>query len=205
MSERVLVLATNNHGKLRELEALLSGLPINVAPVTRFVPGFSVEETGRSFEENAILKACAAYQATSQLALADDSGLEVDALDGRPGVHSARYAGLDAPDQANNLKLLAELEGVADQERTARFVCSLALVGPAAGDLHLVSGHASGTILRAPQGKAGFGYDPLFYCAEYARSFAELSPVEKDRVSHRGRALQALLPVLQELLSRGSD
>lgn len=197
-----LVLATNNAGKLRELRRLLAGLPIEVLSLEQALGRpLVVEETGDSFAANAELKARAASLASGLPALADDSGLEVDALGGRPGVRSARYAGEQATDQENNRRLLQELEGVAEPARTARFRCVIALALPD-GRVQSVAGSCEGLILDEPRGSGGFGYDPLFSVPELAgASFAELSPLDKDRVSHRGRALRQLHRLLLNQLA----
>lgn len=197
-----LVLASNNAGKLRELRRLLEGLPIEVLTLEQALGRpLIVEETGDSFEANAELKARAASLASGLPALADDSGLEVDALGGRPGVRSARYAGEQATDQQNNTLLLRELEGVEQSARTARFRCVIVLALPD-GSVHSVTGSCEGLILPEPRGSGGFGYDPLFWVpGKGGASFAELGPLEKDRVSHRGRALRELQRLLVNQLA----
>ena len=198
----LLVLATTNRGKLAELRRLLAPLELSVvSPQDVLGHEVSVEETGNTFAANAELKARAVCEATGLLSLADDSGLEVDALDGRPGVRSARYAGDSASDAENNALLLQELEGVEPAKRGATFRCVMALCGPS-GALHGVEGSLRGTILEAPRGSAGFGYDPLFSVAEFGgRSLAELSGEQKDSISHRARALRRLSALLGELLA----
>jgi XTP/dITP diphosphohydrolase len=197
----VLVLATLNAGKVREMAALLADLPFDVRALTD-VPGASLPaESGRTYAENALLKARAAVRLTGALALADDSGLEVDALGGAPGVHSARYGGPGLDDAGRCAHLLDALDGVPEPARTARFRCVIALVDPAGAE-RLVEGVAEGRILTAPRGRAGFGYDPLFYYPPLGRSFAELTDAEKAQVSHRGRALAAARRVLSECYTR---
>ncbi|SDU30436.1 XTP/dITP diphosphohydrolase [Pseudomonas pohangensis] len=185
-----LVLASHNAGKLKELQALL-GNGIRVRSVAEFsteVP----EETGLSFVENAILKARHAARVSGLPALADDSGLAVDALGGAPGIHSARYADGQG-DAANNAKLLVALKDVAEDQRGAQFVCALALVRHADDPLPVIcEGLWRGRILPQPQGSNGFGYDPLFWVAERQCSSAELSPADKNRLSHRARAMALL-------------
>lgn len=196
-----LVLATTNPGKLAELSRLLAPLGLRVVS-PRDVLGheLDVEETGTTFHANAELKARAVREATGLWSLADDSGLEVDALQGQPGVRSARFAGDSATDEANNALLLQRLEGVDPAQRGATFRCVMALCSPT-GELHTVEGSLRGTILQAPRGSAGFGYDPLFSVAELGgRSLAELSPEEKDSISHRGRALRQMSALLAKLL-----
>src|SRR4051812_12490214 len=190
-----IVLATTNHGKLLELRALLGDLPIQFLSVTEALgEPLSVVEDGVTFEDNALIKARAVAQATRTLALADDSGLEVDALGGRPGVRSARFAHERATDAENNAELLRQLSEVEEGARSARFRCILALVDPwHASEIHVAAGSCEGSIARAPRGGGGFGYDPLFLVEGHqGKSMAELSEDEKNRVSHRGHAVQAL-------------
>ena len=191
-----LVLATANAGKLAELRAMLAGSGISVLPQTQFnVP--AVDETGLSFVENAIIKARHASACSGMAALADDSGLEVDALAGAPGIHSARYAGIAASDSANNSKLLAALQDVPDDERSARFHCVLALLRDPGDPMPLIChGTWEGTILRRPEGESGFGYDPLFFVPEQRCSSAQLPASIKNRLSHRARALMLLMQAL---------
>ncbi|MDE2847991.1 MAG: XTP/dITP diphosphatase [Gemmatimonadota bacterium] len=191
-----LVLATRNPGKISEIKALLPG--VRVAPAASFTGCPEPEETGRTFEENALIKARAVSLYTGKTALADDSGLEVDALDGAPGVHSARYAGRDPTDQDNIRRLLGALDGISDAERTARFRCVMAVVVPD-GRTWTVEGACEGRILQAPRGDAGFGYDPLFVPAGYENTFAELDAGVKNRISHRALALQRIADVLKSL------
>lgn len=194
---RKIVLATANPGKLRELQAVLAGLDFEIVPQSAFgVP--EVEETGLTFIENALLKARNAAFYTGLPALADDSGLAVDALGGVPGIYSARYAGAGAGDRANIGKLLAELEGVPAERRTARFVCVLALLHHPADPTPLIcQGSWEGTILTEPRGEGGFGYDPIFFVPGEQRTVAELEPAVKNQISHRGQALVLLRRYLQ--------
>lgn len=194
---RKIVLATANPGKLRELQAVLAGLDFEIVPQSAFgVP--EVEETGLTFIENALLKARNAALYTGLPALADDSGLAVDALGGVPGIYSARYAGAGAGDRANIGKLLAELEGVPAERRTARFVCVLALLHHPADPTPLIcQGSWEGTILTEPRGEGGFGYDPIFFVPGEQRTAAELEPAVKNQISHRGQALVLLRRYLQ--------
>ena len=191
------VLASNNPGKLRELDAVLR--PVGwelVAQGSLGVP--EAEETGTTFEANALLKARHAAARTGLAALADDSGIEVDALDGRPGVYSARYAGPQCDDEANNRLLLKELEGVPEDRRDARYQCVIALVRDAEDPDPLIArGVWEGRILDAPRGHNGFGYDPLFYVPTHGCASAELDPDVKNAISHRGAALRALVEQLQ--------
>lgn len=196
-----LVLATNNKNKLRELAAMLADLPIAVVGIGEFADAPDVDETGETFAENAVLKAKAAAQYTGCWAMADDSGLEVDALEGQPGVYSARFAGPNATDADNNEKLLGLLEDVPDERRTARFRCAIALVSPE-GRVFVDEGACEGYIAREPRGDGGFGYDPLFVVPELGRTFAELPAEVKDRISHRARALAAARKRLVEIFGQ---
>ena len=191
-----LVLATRNPGKISEIKALLPG--VRVAPAAAFPGCPEPEETGRTFEENALIKARVVSQYTGRTALADDSGLEVDALDGAPGVHSARYAGSDATDLDNIRRLLDALHGISDDDRTARFRCVVAVVVPD-GRTWTAEGACEGRILQATRGDAGFGYDPLFVPAGYENTFAELDAGVKNRISHRALALRQIADVLKSL------
>lgn len=191
--QKKIILATHNPGKVREFNAILATEALEIVSLAGYALT-PVEETGLGFIENALLKARHASLHTGLPALADDSGLAVDALQGAPGVQSARYAGSDASDDANNRKLLAALRGIAPQQRTARFHCVLILVRHAEDPCPLVAeGVWEGSILEEPRGGQGFGYDPLFWVPEQGCSAAELAPEVKNRYSHRARALQALL------------
>lgn len=190
------VLASNNAGKLREFQELLAPANINLLAQGDFhVP--EVRETGLSFVENAILKARHASRLTQLPAIADDSGLEVDFLHGAPGIYSARFAGPQANDDDNNARLLDLLNTVPDEQRTARFQCLLVYLRHPLDPTPLIcQGTWDGRILTRPQGNNGFGYDPLFFVAERNCSSAELSPAEKNRLSHRGKAMACLLTML---------
>jgi len=191
-----LVLATGNAGKLRELRAILAPWRVEVLPLSEFTDS-SADETGHSFVENALLKARFAARAAGLPAIADDSGLEVDALGGAPGIHSARYAGAGAGDVANNAKLLRELAGVAEADRAARYRCAVVFVnGPDDPDPVVCEASWEGRVATEARGKGGFGYDPLFVVAGEQRTAAEYEAGEKNRVSHRGRALVALVAAL---------
>lgn len=191
-----MVLATGNPGKVREFRALLEPLGFDViAQSERGIVG--PEETGATFFENALLKARHAATSTNGAAIADDSGLEVDALGGAPGIHSARYAGLGADDAANNAKLQAALAGLPAAARSARYRCVLVfMAGPLDVTPLAAEGVWEGMIVEAPRGAAGFGYDPYFYVPELNATAAELDPEEKNRRSHRGAALRALCVLL---------
>jgi XTP/dITP diphosphohydrolase len=206
----VLVLATHNKGKLRELRELLRGqvpgLDVDTQVVDAGAVGApDVVETGVTFAENSLLKARAVAQATGLVAIADDSGLSVDVLGGAPGIFSARWAGRHGDDAANLQLLLAQLADVPDEYRGAAFVCAAALAVPGTPpeDGHEVVeyGQLEGTLLREPRGAGGFGYDPVLQPTGLDRSCAELSPEEKNAISHRGQAFRALLPAIVEALA----
>lgn len=206
--KHALVVATTNRGKLDELRHLLEGLDVEILSLQDVSRRpIHVVEDGDTFEANAIKKAREVAAATMMLTLADDSGLEVDALGGAPGVRSARFAGERATDAENNAALLAALEADAGGARTddykARFRCVLALVDPFVrdGEPVVVEGTCEGRIARAPRGAGGFGYDPLFFVDGTEKTMAELTEDEKNRVSHRARAAQRLRPVLEETLA----
>ncbi len=195
-----IVLASRNRKKLREMADQLTCYRLQLVSAADLPHVPDVEEGSHSFAENAALKAASVARATGQWSLGDDSGLEVDALNGEPGVLSSRYAGSNATDGDNNRKLLEQLADVPDQQRTARFVCYLAVADPG-GTIRLqVDGACRGRIIQADRGGGGFGYDPLFLIPEYHRTFGELSPVVKSVLSHRARAFQRLLPRLVALL-----
>ena len=190
------VLATRNPGKISEIEALLPG--VRCAPAASFPGCPEPEESGRTFEENALIKARAVSRYTGRTALADDSGLEVDALDGAPGVRSARYAGDRASDGENLRRLLDALDGVDEASRAARFRCVVAVVAPDGG-AWTAEGVCEGGILREPRGESGFGYDPVFVPAGYDKTFAELDAGVKNRISHRAMALRRIAKALNAL------
>jgi XTP/dITP diphosphohydrolase len=191
-----LVLATGNAGKLREMQAILAPWGVDVVPQSDFTRD-AADETGLSFVENAILKARFAAEVSGLPAIADDSGLEVDALHGAPGIYSARYAGPGADDAANNARLLVDLAAVPDAERSARYRCAMVYLRWAVDPAPLVCQASwEGRIGRLPRGRGGFGYDPLFLVDDGLRTAAELDPGHKNEVSHRGRALRALVAEL---------
>lgn len=195
------VLASNNPGKLREFADLFGGLHLDIIPQAQLGVE-EVEETGLTFVENAILKARHAGRVTGLPAIADDSGIEVDALNGAPGIYSARYAGPGANDQANNGKLLQALNGVPETQRSARYQCLIVYMRHALDPTPIIcSGSWEGRILPAPRGNGGFGYDPIFFVPTHNCSASELDAAEKNRISHRGQALRKLL----EALSRNLD
>jgi XTP/dITP diphosphohydrolase len=191
-------MASGNVGKLREMSRILGDLDITVVPQADF--GVSdIEETGSTFVENALIKARHAASATGLPAIADDSGLAVDALDGRPGVYSARYSGPDADPERNIDRLLAELDGVPDEQRDATFHCVACFVTPDDSEPIIAAGEWRGVILRERRGDGGFGYDPVFFDTELGRSSAQLSSEQKNARSHRGKALQELARQLRAL------
>lgn len=194
-----LLVATQNRGKLREYQRLLTAYTL-LTTVDAGLGDFDVEETGATFAENAILKARAYMQASGLITLADDSGLAVDALDGRPGVYSARYGGPGLDDAGRRAKLLADLRDVPDDQRTARFMCVVAVARPGVDAVLQVEGRVEGRILHAERGTGGFGYDALFQPDGHAQTFGELPADVKDGLSHRGRAVAALKPLLDDLL-----
>jgi XTP/dITP diphosphohydrolase len=189
----VIILATRNPGKVREIRDILSGLPVDIGSPDLF-PGIpsvpEIEETGATLEENALIKAGTVFRITGLPAIADDTGLEVDALGGAPGVISARYAGENVSYDDNNRKLLDALSGVGEGRRTARFRCVAAYAGP--GNEHVVEGRCEGSIGTVARGTRGFGYDPLFIPDGYDRSFAELPTGVKNLISHRSAAFRKM-------------
>ncbi|HUS89634.1 MAG TPA: XTP/dITP diphosphatase [Desulfosporosinus sp.] len=196
-----IILATQNQGKVRELRELLVDEEIEVLSLLDIPDWEDVEENGVTFADNAALKAREAVRRTGLIALADDSGLEVDALDGAPGVYSARYAGEPKDDERNNDKLLHLLETIPEDKRTARFRCALVMATPF-GEEYLTEGAVEGRILTQRRGSDGFGYDPVFYLPEFARTMAELTLTEKNTLSHRAQAFRKVIPILRNLKDR---
>ena len=194
-----LVIATSNVGKFYEIAALLHGLGVLPLPLDRFGPIEVPPESGDSFQENARSKAEAVARASAQLALADDSGLEVDALGGRPGVRSARLGGCGATDEDRNGLLLEMLQGIPMERRTARFRCVVAIAEPQ-GPTRVAEGICEGRIALAPRGARGFGYDPIFEIPSLGKTFAELDPEVKNRISHRAKAMEGARAILREIL-----
>lgn len=188
--QRELLIATRNAGKLREMQELLTPFQWRVRNLSEFPQVEEVEETGTTFVENATLKAEGYSGATQLWTLADDSGLEVDALGGAPGIYSARYAGAQASDIERINRLLSKLSQVSESERRARFVCALAIANPQAHVVYTALGYCEGHIAHAPRGVGGFGYDPIFIPDGYAQTFAELAADIKQRISHRAQALE---------------
>ncbi len=194
-----ILLATANSGKVKELEEMLTGMDITVLSLSDFSDFPEIEETGKTFAENAYLKARKAVEITGLVSLADDSGLEVDVLNGDPGVFSARYAGEPKSDERNIDKLLEQMEGVSESQRNARFRCSLAVVAPD-GREFLTEGTVEGRIILARSGSGGFGYDPVFYLSELDKTMAELSMGEKNKISHRAIAFSKGVPIIKRLI-----
>ncbi len=195
-----LLVATTNRGKLLELQQLLAPLALDVIALDQLEDPPIVEEDGETFAENAIKKAVTLARFSGYPTLADDSGLCVDVLAGEPGVLSARYAGVQGDDKANNARLIQELQQIPLRRRTAHFHCSIALAWPD-GRYSTVAGQIDGFIINEERGTHGFGYDPLFLVPEYGKTMAELPSDMKNRISHRGRALQQLLPLIQEAMT----
>jgi len=185
-----LVIATHNRGKLAEFQRMFRRDSLSIVSLEEF-PYFDIKEDGKTFQENALIKAKTVADKTGLPALGDDSGLEVMALGGRPGIYSARFAGEDATDEANINKLLLEMKNVPMEKRQARFVCSLALVFPD-GRFFVEHGFFEGFIAKAPKGKMGFGYDPIFFIPDYGKTAAEISPEEKNSISHRSKAVRKI-------------
>lgn len=198
-----LLIATHNPGKLREYADLLAGLPLTLISPDDLGVDLDVTESGATYLENARLKATAYSRATGLLTLADDSGLEVDILDGAPGVHSARYALGDDADRISALLRALDASEAAQQERSARFRCVIALTDPG-GEMWSTAGECAGMIISSPRGSEGFGYDPVFLFPDLGRTMAELQPEEKNRISHRARAALALRPILERLSNKAS-
>lgn len=197
---RQIIFATGNTGKMREIRSILDDLRVPVLSMKEAGIQVDIEENGTSFEENALIKAravAAAEEARGSVVLADDSGLEIDALNGEPGIYSARYLGEDTPYDVKNRELISRLEGVPEDRRTARFVCAIAAV-LADGREFTVRGVIEGRIGYEQKGQGGFGYDPIFYVPEYGKTTAEMSPEEKNRISHRGKALMLMKEVLKD-------
>lgn len=195
------IIATKNPGKAREFEHIFAPRGIAVKTLLDYPEIEDVEETGSTFEENAILKAEAVSKTLNKMVIGDDSGLIVDALEGRPGIYSARYAGEPKDDQKNLEKVLAELKGVSEEDRTARFYCALAVAVPGKKTV-TVSGTCEGQILEEERGSNGFGYDPVFYVPDKSRTMAELTSDEKNKISHRANALKKLEDMLDSIVER---
>lgn len=194
-----IIIATQNAGKAKEFVHMFEPLGITVKTLLDYPELPDVEETGKTFAENALLKAESAARLTGRPAIADDSGLVIDALNGRPGVYSARYAGIEKNDRANNEKVLGEMKDVPSGSRSARFACVLAVAFPDGRKPIFAEGFCEGSIAFEEQGKNGFGYDPLFIPDGYEVTMAQIDPEEKNNISHRAHALNTLRAVLPEL------
>jgi len=191
-----IVLATHNRGKMEEMAAILGHLPVELITLDTFPEIGDIPETGNTLKENAFIKAETVHRLTGLPALADDTGLEVDALNGAPGIYSARYAGADATFDDNCQKMLKELHGIPVEKRTARFRTVIAFVN--GGEKEWVEGVAEGRIIEEKRGIGGFGYDPIFYYPPLRKTFAELDSVEKNSISHRGKALRNFCGILEK-------
>ena len=195
-----LVIATRNNDKVRELKALLADMDVEIIALADYPDAPHVIEDGATLEQNAVKKVTSAFSFTKEASIADDSGLEVDALGGKPGVFSSRFAGDDATYEDNNKKLLRLLRAIPPHKRGARFRCCVAIASPD-GKVEVVEGRCSGKIADAPRGKKGFGYDPLFIIPRYNKTFAELSPGLKNRISHRAKAMARAKKVLKGMFN----
>lgn len=201
MSRPILVLATRNDHKIEEIQAMLGDLPVELVGAGTFPNAPEPEETGETFAENARIKAVALALATGHYALADDSGISIDALGGRPGVYSARWAGPGSGAREWIAKTLAELSGVPTEERTARYICVVTLAAPDGSIVGEAEGMFEGSIAEAPRGISGFGYDPIFLLNDGTdRTAAELTPENKNLLSHRGKAVRAIIPAISQAL-----
>lgn len=201
MSSRTIVLASRNKKKTQEVSEILASAGFTVIPVTSFPDVAEVEEDGQTFAENAAKKASQVAIHLKQWVIGEDSGLMVDALNGAPGIYSARYSGPEATDERNNAKLIAELSSIPDDRRGAGYVCSVALANPQ-GEIRIAcEGTCRGRILREAGGAGGFGYDPYFLIPEYHQTFGQLSSVVKHRLSHRARAFARFIPLLLNICS----
>lgn len=195
---RKFIVATRNKGKLKEIAEILKDFPYSVISMEDAGIYEDIEENGATFEENALIKAKEVFRLTNEIVMADDSGLEVDYLNGAPGIYSSRFAGEGATDEDKNNKLLSLLKDVPFEKRTARFVCSIAVMLPD-GRHFTVRGTCEGYIGYKPEGRNGFGYDPLFFMPEYNMTTAQMKPEDKHKVSHRGKALGLMVEKLKEL------
>ncbi len=194
-----IIFATGNADKMREIREIMADFPVEILSMKEAGITAEIVENGRTFEENAVIKAETIRNLTGKLVLADDSGLEIDYLGGEPGIYSARYMGEDTSYHVKNAALIGRLEGVPDEKRTARFVCAVAAAFPD-GTTQTVRGTIEGIIGYQEEGENGFGYDPIFYVPSYGCTTASLPPEEKNRISHRGNALRKIRPVIAEWL-----
>ena len=193
-----LLIASTNQGKIKEVRAQLKDFDFEIIGLDNFPGLMNIEEDGDSFKENALKKARVSAKETNLLTLADDSGLEVDYLNGKPGIYSARFSGENATDEENNKKLLKELKGVAEEKRTARFKCVMAIYDPHNDFYKTAAGSCEGRILKSPRGEHGFGYDPLFYVEDKGKTMAELPSEIKNKISHRANALEKMKKIIKE-------
>lgn len=191
-----IIFATGNKGKIKEIKSILADLKWEVISMEEAGFNEEIEETGVTFRENAMLKAKAVWDQCGGIVLADDSGLEIDYLDGEPGVYSSRYLGSDTPYEEKNKIIIERLKNAGEEERTARFISVIAAVLPN-GETFYTEGTVEGIIARQPAGCGGFGYDPIFYIPEYSKTSAELTLAEKNQISHRGKALQEMKEILK--------
>ena len=198
--DNIIILATNNKSNVKEISEMMSGSDITFESLADAGINVEVEETGTTFEENALLKAREICKLSGKPTISDDSGLEIDALDGAPGLYSSRFMGEDTSYDIKNNALIEKLENVADPDRTARFRCCMALVLPD-GREFVTEGAMEGIIAREPKGINGFGYDPILFIPEYNRTSAELSSEEKNNISHRGEALRKMIEVIKKELN----
>lgn len=196
-----IVIATTNKGKLREIRSLFADLPLEIRCLADYPGAPEVVEDGKTFSANAAKKASTIARFTGTLSMGEDSGIEVFVLGNAPGIYSARFAGLDADDADNNAKLLRDLKGVPNERRGARYRCFAALAAPDGSIIDIVNGQCSGRITDAPRGNNGFGYDPYFLLTRYAKTFGELDPAIKAKISHRARAMRKMKILLDDYLS----
>jgi XTP/dITP diphosphohydrolase len=192
-----IVVATKNKGKFKEIKEILKSIPVNVLSLNDVVFDINIIEDGTTFEENALIKAKEVCRLTGEIALADDSGLEVEYLNGAPGIHTSRFGGKNSTDKEKNDKLLSLLEGVPFEKRKARFVCVIALAYPD-NNYFTVKGVCEGYIAFSPEGQNGFGYDPIFYIPKYGITTAQMDSKEKHKISHRGKALKLMVETLRK-------
>lgn len=192
-----MIFATGNMGKMKEIKAILGDIGEEILSMKEAGIDMDIVEDGSTFEENAIIKAKAVMERTGQLALADDSGLEIDALNKEPGIYSARYMGEDTPYEIKNRNLIERMKGVKGKDRSARFVCVIAAAFPD-GEIITTSGTIEGVIAEEPAGENGFGYDPIVYVPEYGMTTGQMDPDAKNAISHRGKALTAMKKILEE-------
>lgn len=192
-----MIFATGNMGKMKEIKAILGDIGEEILSMKEAGIDMNIVEDGSTFEENAIIKAKAVMERTGQLALADDSGLEIDALNKEPGIYSARYMGEDTPYEIKNSNLIERMKGVKGKDRSARFVCVIAAAFPD-GEIITTRGTIEGVIAEEPAGENGFGYDPIVYVPEYGMTTGQMNPDAKNAISHRGKALTAMKKILEE-------